>query len=86
MRSLSSYGKWGPLSAAVRGPLTAVASPIAEHGLQARGLQQLWHTGLVALRHAGSSQTRAQTRVPCAGRQILNHCATREVPYLGSFE
>ena len=27
----------------------------------------------------GSSQTRAQTRVPCIGRWILNHCATREV-------
>ena len=26
----------------------------------------------------GSSQTRAQTRVPCIGRQILNQCATRE--------
>ena len=25
-----------------------------------------------------SSQTRARTRVPCIGRQILNHCATRE--------
>ena len=23
-------------------------------------------------------QTRARTRVPCIGRQILNHCATRE--------
>ena len=28
----------------------------------------------------GSSQTRARTRVPCTGRQILNHCATREAP------
>ena len=28
----------------------------------------------------GSSQTRAQTCVPCVGRWILNHCATREVP------
>ena len=28
----------------------------------------------------GSSQTRAQTRVPCIGRQTLNHCATREAP------
>ena len=28
--------------------------------------------------HVGSSQTKAQTRVPCIGRQILNHCATRE--------
>ena len=34
--------------------------------------------GLVASRHVGSSRTRAQTRVPCIGRQILNHCATRE--------
>ena len=38
--------------------------------------QQLWLTGLVALRHVGSSQTRARTRVPCIGRQILNRCAT----------
>ena len=52
----------------------------------------LWSTGsrragsaivahsLVAPRHVGSSQTRAGTRVPCIGRQILNHCATREAP------
>ena len=38
------------------------------------------HGGLVAPRHVGSSQTRARTRVPCIGRQILNHCATREAP------
>ena len=42
--------------------------------------QQLWCTGLVALWHVGSSRTRDQTPVPCVGRQILNHCATREVP------
>ena len=42
--------------------------------------QQLWHTGLVAPWHVGSSRTRARTRVPCTGRWILNHCATREVP------
>ena len=30
--------------------------------------QQLWHMGLVALRHVGSSQTRARTRVPYIGR------------------
>ena len=35
-------------------------------------------TGPVALRHVESSQTRARARVPCIGRQILNHCATRE--------
>ena len=28
----------------------------------------------------GIFQTRARTRVPCIGRQILNHCATREAP------
>ena len=34
--------------------------------------------GPVAPWHVGSSQTRARTRVPCIGRQILNHCTTRE--------
>ena len=36
--------------------------------------------GLVAPWHVGSSWTRARTHVPCIGRRILNHCATREVP------
>ena len=36
--------------------------------------------GPVAPRHVGSSRTRARTRVPCIGRQILDHCATREAP------
>ena len=77
-RAFSSCGKWGPLFIAVRGPLTVVASLVAEHRLQTRRLSKLWLTGLVAPRHVGSSQTRARTRVPCIGRQILNHCATRE--------
>ena len=42
--------------------------------------QQLWHTGLVAPWHVGSSWTRNQTCVPCIGRQILNHWTIREVP------
>ena len=42
--------------------------------------QQLWLTGPAAPWHVGSSQTRARTRVPCIGRQTLNHCATREAP------
>ena len=33
----------------------------------------------------GSSQTRARTRVPCIGRQMLNHCATREAQPTVSF-
>ena len=47
--------------------------------------QQLWSMGLVALWHVGSSWTRAQTRVPCIGRRILNHCATREALILYFF-
>ena len=44
--------------------------------------QQLWLTGPVAPQHVGSSQTRARTRVPCIGRQTLNHCATREALFI----
>ena len=76
----SSCGKRGPLFITVRGPLTVVASRCGARAPDAQA-QQLWLTGLVAPRHVGSSQTRAQTRVPCIGRQILNHCATREAPY-----
>ena len=42
--------------------------------------QQLWCKGLVAPWHVGSSRSRDRTHVPCIGRRILNHCATREVP------
>ena len=48
--------------------------------------QQLWLTGPFAPWHVGSSQTRARTRVSCIGRQILNHCATREAPKLFFFK
>ena len=48
-RALSSCGERGPLLAAVRRLLIAVASPAAEHGLQARRLQQLQHSGLVVV-------------------------------------
>ena len=37
-RAFSSYGKWGPLFIAVRGPLTITASLVAEHRLQTRRL------------------------------------------------
>ena len=43
--------------------------------------QKLWRTGLVAPRHVESSWSRDWTHVPCIGRWILNHCATREVPH-----
>ena len=78
-RAFSSCGKRGPLFIVVRGPLTITASRCRAQAPDAQA-QQLWLTGRVAPRHVGSSQTRARTRVPCIGRQILNHCATREAP------
>ena len=38
VRASSSCGKWGPLFITVRGPLTIVASLVAEHRLQMRRL------------------------------------------------
>ena len=55
-------------------PLLGAQAPDAQ-------AQQPWLTGPAAPRHVGSSQTRARTRVPCIGRQTLNHCATREARY-----
>ena len=79
VRAFSSCGKCGPLFITVRRPLIIVASLVAD-GAQAPDAQaqQLWLTGPAAPRHVGSSQTRARPRVPCIGRQILNHCTTRE--------
>ena len=65
--------------------LQHVGSVVVAHSSRAQA-QQLWHMGLVAPRHVGSSWTRARTRVPCIGRRILNHCTTREVPPLVSFK
>ena len=50
------------------------------HRLSSCGSQYLWHTGLAALRHLGSSWTRDRTHVSCIGRQILYHWTTREAP------
>ena len=42
-------------------------------------VQHLWHMGLVAPWHVGSSWIRDQTHFSCFGRQILHYWATREV-------
>ena len=59
MRAFSRCGERGLLFIVVRGLLIAVASLVVEHGLQARGLQQLWHSGSVVvargLQSAGSA-------------------------------
>ena len=57
-------------------------SVVVARGLSSCGSRALERrlSSCVATRHVGSSRTRARTRVPCIGRWILNHCATREVP------
>ena len=59
MQAFSSCSEWGLLFVAVCGLLIAVASFVAEHRLEARGLQQLQLLGprahrLQQLHHAGS--------------------------------
>ena len=54
-------------------------------GSRACRLQSLWCAALVVLQHVRSFWTRDQTHVPCLGRWILNHWATRAVK-LFSFE
>ena len=85
-RAFSSCGKWGPLFIVVRGPLHYCGLSCCGAQAPDTQAQQLWLTGLVAPRYVGSSQTRARTHVPCIGRQILNHCATREALPLFSNE
>ena len=77
-RAFSSCGKRG--ATLHRGARASHHRGLSCCGAQAPDAQaqQLWLTGPVAPRHVGSSQTRAQTRVPCISRQILNHCTTRE--------
>ena len=92
-RAFSSCGKRGPLTiaaspAAERRLQTRRLQTrrlqtrrLQTRRLQTRSLSNCGSRSLVSPRHVGSSQTRARTRVPCIGRQILNHCATREAPW-----
>ena len=85
-RALSSCGKRGPLFIAVRGPLTIVASLVAEHRLQTRRLSSCGSRAqLLRGMWDLSSPTRDQTHIPCIGRRILNHWTTRELLRLGLF-
>ena len=66
----SSCGEGGLLFVAVRRLQAHALQQLWLVGSRAQA-QQLWHMGLVAPQHVGSSWTRARTRVPCIGRQIL---------------
>ena len=76
-----SYGKQGLLFVGVQGLLLFWGTGFRHAGSSSCSpwAQLLWLMGLVAPRHVESSQTRNWTHVPCIGRQILIHCATREV-------
>ena len=77
-RAFSSCGKQGPLFIAVRGSLTIAASLVAEHRLQTRRLSSCGSRAQLLCGMWDLPRSRAWTHVPCIGRQILNHCATRE--------
>ena len=75
----SSCGERELLTRCSAQALIAAVSLLVERGLRGAWAQQFWRTDLVALQHVGSSQTRDRTRVPCTGRQVLNHWTSREV-------
>ena len=81
-RAFSSCGKWGPFFIAVRRPLTIAASVVAEHRLQTRRLSSCGSRA--QLLHGMWDLPRPGLEPVSPGRQILNHCATREVPVLPS--
>ena len=67
--------------------IAVVSLVVGEMGSRSMGFrswsmwaQKLWYTGLADPCHVGSSWTRNQTHVPCLGRWILYHWATRDAP------
>jgi len=77
-QAFSSCGKWGLLSRC--GTRVSHCSGFSCCRIQVQGhVGSVWNTGLVALRHMGSSRSRDQTCVPCIGRWIVNHWTTKEV-------
>ena len=72
--TLSSGAGWQPLCTGVQashwGGLSYCGAPS----------QKLWGRGSVAPWHVGSFWTRDWIRISIIGRQILNHCTTREAP------
>ena len=85
-RAFSSCGEQGLLLVVVCRLLIAVASLVAEHGLQVHGIQQLWpagsrvqaqqlwHTGLVVPRHVGSYWTGLEPVSPALVGGFLTTC------------
>ena len=59
------------------GPEDSTSDSLRDYCREAEA-QELWHMGLVAPQHVGSSRTKNRTHVFCIGRQILYHWATRK--------
>ena len=68
----------GPLFIGVRGPLTVAASLVAEHRLQTRRLSSCGSRAQLLRGMWDLPRPGLELMSPCIGRQILNHCATRE--------
>ena len=81
-RAFSSCGERGPLFIAVRGPLTIAASLSAEHRLQTRRLSSCGARAPLLRGMWDPPRPGLEPVFPCIGRQILNHCATREATIL----
>ena len=84
-QAFSSCRKWGLLFTAVHSfslRLLLLQSSGFRMGFSSCSMraQCLWHVGLAAPWHVGSSQIRDGTHVPCMDRWILIHYATMEVP------
>ena len=74
----------GDVQASHCGGFSCAAQALGHKGFGSRGSGTLELRfgscgGLVVRRHVESSQTRDWTRVPCIGRQTVNHWAPREV-------
>ena len=85
-RAFSSCGERGLLFVAVLRLLIAVASLAVEHGVQARGLQQLWHMGsvVVARRLQSTGSVVVAHRLSCsAARGSSRTRARTHVPCIG---
>lgn len=78
----------GPPSWGGRGSLRvwllfALGRRLQAHGLQwwPHGAQSSWHLGSATLWRVDLSKTRGRTCVPCTGRWVLTHRATRKPLY-----
>ena len=79
-RAFSSCGERGPLFITVRGPLTIAVSLVAEHRLQTRKLSSCGSRAQLLRGMWDLPRPGLEPVSPSIGRQILNHCATREAP------